>query len=182
MTSSVESLYAEGNPTSSRTEEVQTSENAILKDPTTGLRKLQERTRYQLVQKSGQRHYRGAPLNWDGQKPPKRSEIYVGNIPRLCFEDELVPVFERVGQIYEMRLMMDFSGSNRGYGFVKYLSPEIATLAVKTLNNYEIRPGQRIRVVISVDNCKLLLENIPSDRNKEDIKSVSTEFTTENIS
>ena len=38
-------------------------------------------------------------------------------------EDELVPVFETVGKMYELRLMMDFSGTNRGYGFAKYTNP-----------------------------------------------------------
>jgi len=181
MASSVKSLYAEGYPASARTEEDPTAENATLKDATTGLLKLLERTGYQLVQINGQRLYGGPPPNWKGPAPRKGSEIFVGKIPRHCFEDELVPVFERVGQIYEMRLMMDFSGSNRGFGFVMYSSPDIATLAIKTLNNYEIRPGRRIGVVMSINNCRLFIGNIPSDKNEEDIKSVSTEFTTENI-
>ena len=32
---------------------------------------------------------------------------------RDCFEDELVPVFASVGRIYELRLMIEFSGTNR---------------------------------------------------------------------
>ncbi len=39
----------------------------------------------------------------------------MGKIPRDMYEDELVPVFERAGRIYEFRLMMEFSGENRGY-------------------------------------------------------------------
>jgi RNA recognition motif-containing protein len=75
-----------------------------------------------------------------------------------------------------MRLMMDFSGSNRGFGFVMYLSPEVASIAVETLNNYEIRAGRRIGVVRSTNNCRLCIGNIPSDKSEEDIKSVSTAF------
>lgn len=180
MASSFESLFAEGYPASARAEEDPTVDNAILKDATTGLLKLLERTGYQLVQINGQRLYGGPPPNWEGPSPPRGSEIFVGKIPRNCFEDELVPVFEKVGQIYEMRLMMDFSGSNRGFGFVMYLSPEIATLAIETLNNYEIRAGRRIGVVRSANNCRLCIGNIPSDKNEEDIKSVSTAFTNEN--
>jgi len=181
MASSVGSLYAEGYPASARKEEDPTVDNAVLKDATAGLLKLLERTGYQLVQINGQRLYGGPPPNWKGPPPRKGSEIFVGKIPRNCFEDELVPVFEKVGQIYEMRLMMDFSGSNRGFGFVMYLSPEIATLAIQTLNNYEIKAGRRIGVVRSANNCRLSIGNIPSDKNAEDIKSVSTAFTIENI-
>jgi len=180
MASSVESLFANVYPGSARTEEDPTVDYDILKDATTGLLKLLERTGYHLVQINGQRLYGGPPPNWKGPPPPRGSEIFVGKIPRNCYEDELVPVFEKVGQIYEMRLMMDFSGSNRGFGFVMYLSPEIATLAIETLNNYEIREGRRIGVVRSANNCRLCIGNIPSDKNEEDIKSVSTAFTNEN--
>ena len=51
--------------------------------------------------------------------------------------------------------MMDFSGSNRGYLFVRYSKPSEAKLAIRELNNYEIRPGKFIGVIPSVDNRKL---------------------------
>jgi RNA recognition motif-containing protein len=156
-------------------------EKAMLINFSENVLKLVNRTNYRLVQINGQRLYGGPPPNWDGPPPPAGSEIFVGNIPRNCFEDELVPVFETVGQLYTMRLMMDFSGSNRGFCFVMYVSPEIATLAIETLNNYEIRANRRIGVVRSCDNCRLRIENIPSDKNEEDIKSVSIAFTTENV-
>ena len=60
------------------------------------------------------------------------------------YEDELVPVFERAGKIYEFRLTMEFSGENRGYAFVMYTTKEEAQLAIRILNNYEIRPGKFI--------------------------------------
>ena len=41
---------------------------------------------------------------------------------RDCFEDELVPVFASVGKIYELRLMIEFSGTNRTYCYVRYLA------------------------------------------------------------
>lgn len=46
----------------------------------------------------------------------------MGKIPRDMYEVELVPVFETVGRIYEFRLMLEFSGENRGYAFVMYTS------------------------------------------------------------
>ena len=39
---------------------------------------------------------------------------------RDCFEDELVPVFASVGKIYELRLMIEFSGTNRTYCYVRF--------------------------------------------------------------
>lgn len=72
-----------------------------------------ERTGCGIVQVNGQRHY-GPPSQWTGPPPSRGSEVFVGKIPRDCFEDELVPIFERVGFIYEMRLMMEYTGQNRG--------------------------------------------------------------------
>ena len=50
-------------------------------------------------------------------------KVFVGRIPRDVFEDELVPLFEVIGPIYEMRLMMTFGGENRGFCFVNYTKP-----------------------------------------------------------
>lgn len=93
----------------------------------------------------------------------------MGKIPRNIYEDELVPLFERAGKIYELRLMMEFSGENRGFAFVMYTTKEDAQLAIKILNNYEIRPGRFIGVCISLDNCRLFIGAIPREKKKEEI-------------
>lgn len=115
---------------------------------------LMQRTGYSMVQQNGQRRYGGPPPNWEGPAPPRGAEVFVGKIPRDCFEDELVPVFEKAGRIYEMRLMMDFSGTNRGYCFVTYCNRSEAKTAVKELDKYEIRKGRFLGVNFSVDNCR----------------------------
>ena len=103
---------------------------------------LMERTGYSMIQQNGQRKYGGPPPGWDGPAPPRGCEIFIGRIPRDCYEDELVPIFETMGKIYELRLMMDFSGANRGYAFVMHTNKSDAQRAVKEMNNYEIRKGR----------------------------------------
>ena len=49
-----------------------------------------------------------------------------------------MPLFSRHGRIYEMRLMMDFNGNNRGYAFVVFSTKKEAQNAVRMLNNYEV--------------------------------------------
>ncbi|KAM4604186.1 RNA-binding protein 47 isoform 2-T3 [Polymixia lowei] len=134
----------------------------------TALVALMERTGYSMVQENGQRKY-GPPPGWDGQSPPRGCEIFVGKIPRDVYEDELVPVFESVGRIYEMRLMMDFDGKNRGYAFVMYTQKHEAKRAVRELNNYEVRPGRLLGVCCSVDNCRLFIGGIPKTKKREEI-------------
>nr|XP_046191548.1 RNA-binding protein 47-like isoform X7 [Oncorhynchus gorbuscha] len=129
---------------------------------------LMERTGYGMVQENGQRKY-GPPPGWESASPPRGCEIFVGKIPRDVYEDELVPVFESAGQIYEMRLMMDFDGKNRGYAFVMYTQKHQAKRAVRELNNYEVRPGRLLGVCCSVDNCRLFIGGIPKTKKREEI-------------
>ncbi|CAL8114242.1 unnamed protein product [Orchesella dallaii] len=133
------------------------------------LSKLGERTGMPITQENGQRCY-GPPLDPNIPVPERGSEVFVGKLPRHCYEPDLVPVFEKVGRIYELRLMMDFSGTNRGYCFVLYFTPAEAERAVKELNNYQIQPGKHIGVVKSVDNCRLFLGCIRKDKDEEEIR------------
>jgi len=134
------------------------------------LLELSNATGYNIVQRNGQRIY-GPPPGWGNrEQPSKGCEVFVGRVPRDIFEPELVPVFERVGQIYELRLMMDFSGSNRGFFFVRYTCREDAKRACKELDNFEIRPHKRLGVLMSMDNNKLWLSGIPNGATADDIR------------
>jgi len=130
---------------------------------------LAKRTGYEILQTNGQRKY-GPPPFWKGPPPPKGSEVFIGKLPRDLYEDELVPLFEKSGKIYEMRLMMDFSGSTRGFGFVQFTNPREAEKAVTELNNYEVRPNRFIGVVKSVDNCRLFVGGLPKNKTKQEIE------------
>ncbi|XP_069016002.1 APOBEC1 complementation factor isoform X2 [Embiotoca jacksoni] len=133
------------------------------------LRALMQRTGYQLRQENGQRRYGGPPPSWDGPPPERGSEIFVGKLPRDLFEDELVPLCEKFGKIYEVRMMMDFNGNNRGYAFVTFGTKQEAKAAMKQLNNYEIRNGRLLGVCASVDNCRLFVGGIPKTKKREEI-------------
>ena len=131
---------------------------------------LMERSGFNIVQENGQRVF-GPPPDWPASRAPpsKGCEIFVGKIPRDCYEDELVPVLTKIGPIYQLRLMMDFSGTNRGYAFATYTNPNDAHKAIKMLNNTEIRPNKRIGVVQSLDNCRLFIGNIPLNKTRMDV-------------
>ena len=130
---------------------------------------LMERTGYSIVQFNGQRRY-GPPPDWEGEAPSRGCKVFVGKIPRDCFEDELVPVFEKMGKIYELRLMMEYPWLNEGYAFVVYGEVASAKESVRQLNNYEIRKGRKLGVSMSVDNCRLYVGRIPKYVTKEDVR------------
>lgn len=136
------------------------------------IKELLDRTNYTLDVTTGQRKYGGPPPEsvHSGAQPTIGTEIFVGKIPRDLFEDELVPLFEKAGPIWDLRLMMDpLSGLNRGYAFVTFCAKESAQEAVKLCNNHEIRPGKHIGVCISVANNRLFVGSIPKSKTKEQI-------------
>ncbi|KAM4633383.1 heterogeneous nuclear ribonucleoprotein Q isoform 2-T4 [Polymixia lowei] len=136
------------------------------------IKSLLDRTCYTLDVTTGQRKYGGPPPEsvYTGAQPTVGTEIFVGKIPRDLFEDELVPLFEKAGPIWDLRLMMDpLSGLNRGYAFVTFCTKEAAQEAVKLCNNHEIRPGKHIGVCISVANNRLFVGSIPKSKTKEQI-------------
>ncbi|XP_070705449.1 heterogeneous nuclear ribonucleoprotein Q isoform X2 [Pempheris klunzingeri] len=136
------------------------------------IKELLDRTNYTLDVTTGQRKYGGPPPEevYSGPQPTVGTEIFVGKIPRDLFEDELVPLFEKAGPIWDLRLMMDpLSGLNRGYAFVTFCTKEAAQEAVKLCNNHEIRPGKHIGVCISVANNRLFVGSIPKSKTKEQI-------------
>ncbi|XP_075917683.1 dead end protein homolog 1-like [Petromyzon marinus] len=126
------------------------------------------RTGYSIVQENGQRKF-GPPPDWQGPPPARGCEVFLGRIPRDLYEDELVPVLEMVGKLYQLRLVMDYSGENRGYAFATYATRAEATDAVKKLNKFEIRPGRRIGVRFSVDNRRLFIGGLPKDKKRAEV-------------
>ena len=123
---------------------------------------LMEKTGCMISQTNGQRRF-GPPPDWppDEPPPPRGCEVFIGKIPRDLYEDELVPVLQMIGRLYELRLMMEFSGNNRGYAFAVFASRDEAKQCVRALDNYEIRRGRSLGASLSVDNCRLFIGGIP---------------------
>ncbi|TTD03339.1 Heterogeneous nuclear ribonucleoprotein R [Bagarius yarrelli] len=136
------------------------------------IKALLERTGYTLDVTTGQRKYGGPPPEavFSGSQPGIGTEVFVGKIPRDLYEDELVPLFEKAGPIWDLRLMMDpLSGQNRGYAFITFCGKDAAQEAVKLCDNYEIRPGKYLGVCISVANNRLFVGSIPKNKTRESI-------------
>lgn len=141
--------------------------NETLDDLPVKLIELCKKTGYEITQSNGQRIYT-IPNAWQ-ISPPKGCEIFIGRLPKNLYENHIIPLFERIGKLYNFRLMLDFSGKTRGYAFATYFRVEHANESVERLNGYEIRPSSFIGVYKSVDNCRLFIGNLPVDKTKEDL-------------
>ncbi|XP_037728575.1 heterogeneous nuclear ribonucleoprotein Q isoform X8 [Drosophila subpulchrella] len=134
------------------------------------IKKILERTGYTLDVTTGQRKYGGPPPDWEGNVPGNGCEVFCGKIPKDMYEDELIPLFEDCGTIWDLRLMMDpMTGTNRGYAFVTFTNREAAVNAVRQLDNHEIKPGKCLKINISVPNLRLFVGNIPKSKGKDEI-------------
>ncbi|TMQ79070.1 hypothetical protein, partial [Escherichia coli] len=67
--------------------------------------------------------------------PASGCEIFVGHIPKDVYEDELIPLFEKIGTIWDLRLMIDpLTSHSRGYGFITYTNAKDAQRAVQEVS------------------------------------------------
>lgn len=126
------------------------------------------RTGYEITQSNGQRIC-SLQTSLNILVPAKGSEIFIGRLPKDLYEFDLIPVFQKIGTLYNFRVMLDFVGKTRGYAFATYLKTEDANRAVELLNNYEIRPNVYIAVYKSIDNRRLFIGNIPPEKTREEI-------------
>uniref|UniRef100_G1SLD3 Dead end protein homolog 1 n=1 Tax=Oryctolagus cuniculus TaxID=9986 RepID=G1SLD3_RABIT len=101
------------------------------------------------------------PPGWVGSPPPAGSEVFIGRLPQDVYEHQLIPLFQRVGRLYEFRLMMTFSGLNRGFAYARYSSRRGAQAAIATLHNHPLRPSCPLLVCRSTEKCELSVEGLP---------------------
>ncbi|XP_065202829.1 uncharacterized protein LOC135833123 [Planococcus citri] len=103
--------------------------------------KILERTRYSFFLTSSYKQY-GPPPNWNGESPGESCKVTFRGIPQNVCEDALITHFERIGQIYEFRLMIKKSGEHMGIATVVFVNEEITALVLKQLASFEnIFPG-----------------------------------------
>lgn len=136
------------------------------------IKEILDRTGYTLDVTTGQRKYGGPPPGWDENETPPGSghEVFIGKIPKDVFEDEIIPLVEECGQIWDLRLMMDpMSGFNRGYAFCTFSEKEGAKACVAKLEGYEIKKGKPLKANISIANQRLFVGNIPKSKTQEEI-------------
>ena len=66
-------------------------------------------------------------------------KLYVGNLSYDTGEDDIRQVFENVGEVTEVNIIIDrMSGRSKGFGFVEMPDKDEATTAISDLNGKEL--------------------------------------------
>ncbi len=76
-------------------------------------------------------NFQGGPLSYDvvvQQTPAYNTTVYVGNLVPYCTQADLIPLFQSIGYLSEIRMQAD-----RGFAFVKLDTHEHAAMAIVQL-------------------------------------------------
>lgn len=93
------------------------------------------------------------------------------------YEDQLIPLFQSVAPLYEFRLMMNFSGQNRGFAYAKYGDTASAAAAIRALNMYPLLSGVRLTVKRSTEKRQLILSDLPPTVDRSELLTVLRQIT-----
>lgn len=126
---------------------------------------------YPIVQCNGCKKF-GPPLHYQGEEPSPECELFIKDFPRDYQEFQLIPHFERFGEIYDFRLMMDYDNNNRGYAYIRFLKKEAADTALDVMRYFLLPNGSVLQVQKSYNKCRLFVSNLPTDVSQKQVKDV----------
>ncbi|KAJ4847633.1 hypothetical protein Tsubulata_002743 [Turnera subulata] len=111
----------------------------------------------------------------------KEFEVFVGGLDKDATEEDLRRVFSRVGEVKEVRLMMNAqTKKNKGFAFLRFASVEQAKRAVTELKNPVIN-GKQCGVTPSQDSDTLFLGNICKTWSKEALREKLKHYGVDNV-
>ncbi|CAN4099489.1 unnamed protein product [Withania somnifera] len=111
----------------------------------------------------------------------KEFEIFVGGLDKDATEEDLRKVFSKVGEIIEVRLLMNSqTKKNKGFAFLRFATVEQAKRACTELKNPVVN-GKKCGVSPSQDNDTLFLGNICKTWTKKALKEKLKHYGVDNI-
>lgn len=111
----------------------------------------------------------------------KEFEVFVGGLDKDATEDDLRKVFAEVGEVTEVRLMMNSqTKKNKGFAFLRFATVEQAKRACNDLKNPVVK-GKQCGVTPSQDSDTLFLGNICKTWTQEALKAKLKHYGVDNV-
>nr|GMD03755.1 heterogeneous nuclear ribonucleoprotein R [Ipomoea batatas] len=102
--------------------------------------------------------------------PSHGSEVYIGGITQDVSEGDVRQFCESIGKITELRMMKGKEANqNKGYAFVTFRTKELASTAIKELNNTELK-GRKVKCSPAQAKHRLFIGNVPRNWGEEEMK------------
>lgn len=119
-------------------------------------------------------------------KPDEDSiKMFVGQIPQSVDENELLPIFEQFGKVYELRVLRDKTTKrSKGCCFLTYFTRKAALNAQNALHNIKVLPGMHHPMQIKPADCenrtdrKLFVGMLPKKFSESDVRNLFSPYGT----
>ena len=108
----------------------------------------------------------------DNSERPKGAEIFLGRLPPTVFEDELVPLLETFGKIWEVRILLnEKSEFGRGFAFATFYDSNVARAVVRNLTNKPLpgHDGVNFSISLSKPHSLVMIKNLPKHKSRAQI-------------
>lgn len=109
-----------------------------------------------------------------------KANLFVKDIDKEVTPKDLHNHFNTIGRVVTAQIATDASGKSLGYGYVQFESTEDAKRALEQLQNSKLKEKEisvqefvpREKRQHTSTNTNLFIQNLPQDRNKEEIEAI----------
>ena len=74
-----------------------------------------------------------------GEAPPDSKILYVGNLNFDLSSEELADTFREIGEVVNARIVQDYKGLSKGFGYIEFADREKAHAAIRSLDQTELQ-------------------------------------------
>lgn len=87
-------------------------------------------------------HDNSSDAGSQGSAKAQFGKLFVGQVPAVCTEEMLAPLFQPYGNLLEIKVMRDSAGRSKGCAWVRYETQQMAQQAIDALHEKHTIPPQ----------------------------------------
>merc|ERR1712060_231473 len=99
-----------------------------------------------LISRVSSRTYRLRNYRPKNKKETKMSNLFVGNIPWKCSEQDIGDMFAQHAEVVSVKIILDReTGRSRGFGFLELANPADTDMVIGKMDGFDIQ-GRQLKV------------------------------------